>query len=296
MIEGKVRETTNFETTELFVGLAECKVVAINPDSEKYTELTGKELKEDSKATEYLGESKDGNTSLRLDFWLEEVKTKNKFKQTFFLEDKKKENKVEEGDGKVKKFQYKNESNSFSWADDPNNLLDWFKAKEYRVAYVGEEELYGFINNWLGKLDKKTANIDLEWKKLMKGNIKVLTEQINAEFDTTVVVPLTIKTVDKDGETKEYQNVYNKSSLPAYLLKFFRLTDYTKDEERAKLEAKDPKKLDWTNKTLRKFILGMYDSTYGCKDFFVLKDMAKYDPNMNIVSGNKVLQEDDPSY
>jgi hypothetical protein len=28
------------------------------------------ELKEDSKAAEYIGESRDGNTTLRLDVWL----------------------------------------------------------------------------------------------------------------------------------------------------------------------------------------------------------------------------------
>jgi hypothetical protein len=31
-----------------------------------------------------------------------------------------------------------------SWAADPNDLPDWFKASDYRVAKIGEEELYEF--------------------------------------------------------------------------------------------------------------------------------------------------------
>ncbi len=38
-------------------------------------------------SAEYLGESQDGNTTLRVDFWLEESKTKEKFKVTFYLEE-----------------------------------------------------------------------------------------------------------------------------------------------------------------------------------------------------------------
>ena len=73
-ISGERREQKSFDN-QLVVGLAEVKVVAINPDMEEYKEILGIELKEDSKATEYLGESKDGNTTLRVNFWVEDIKT-----------------------------------------------------------------------------------------------------------------------------------------------------------------------------------------------------------------------------
>jgi len=37
-----------------------------------------------------------------------------------------------------------------SWAADENDLAEWFtKGRDYRVAYVGEEDLYNFMRVWL---------------------------------------------------------------------------------------------------------------------------------------------------
>jgi hypothetical protein len=76
MIGGNKREVTegNFEQ-EKVVGIFSAKVVAINPTIEQFKSLLGIELKEDSKATDYLSENKDGNTTLRVDVWLEDVTT-----------------------------------------------------------------------------------------------------------------------------------------------------------------------------------------------------------------------------
>ena len=122
-IGGKKRESTSLEFTKK-VGLFEATVVAINPDLEEYKNRLNIELKEDSKAIEYLGTSNDGNNQLRVDVWLEEVKSKDKFKVTFFLEDKEKQNKD------ATKKQYINSVGVTTWADDPNNLPSWFTARE----------------------------------------------------------------------------------------------------------------------------------------------------------------------
>ena len=87
-IGGKKREQSQVSDFKKSVGLFEATVVAINPDIEEYKEKLGMELKEDSKAVEYLGTSNDGNKTLRVDVWLEDVKNNNKFKATFFLENK----------------------------------------------------------------------------------------------------------------------------------------------------------------------------------------------------------------
>ena len=135
-IGGKKRESQQFDNKEFAkkVGLFEAEVVTINPTTEEYKDILGMELKEDSKATEYLSKNNDGNTILRVDVWLEEVKNKDKFKVTFFLENKEKENKD------ATKKQYINAVGMCSWADDVNNLPTWFSGREYRVAYVGEED------------------------------------------------------------------------------------------------------------------------------------------------------------
>jgi hypothetical protein len=290
-IEGKIREQKDFTKQ---VGIFEAEVICINPTAEEYKEILGIELKEDSKSAEYLGESKENNTYLRLNFWLKNMKTQEIFQSpiSFFLEDKQRKNKEDT------KLQYINAVGGTTWADDPNNLPEWFVGKdhdkEYRVAYVGEEELYDFLRTWLGKLDyrDKGAILRIEWKKLMKGNVKELQDQIGGEYACNVGVLATVVTREnKEGEIKEYQGIYNKAFLPPYAIKNFRLVDYSDKDVIAKISAKKPK----DQKPYEKFVLKVVGE-YGCKDFYILKDLQEYDPSMNIVSTEKVIGTDDPSY
>ncbi len=283
-IGGKRREIKDYTKK---VGLFEAVVIAVNPTEEEYKEVLGLELQEDSKATEYLGESKDGNTYLRVSIWLEEVKTKEKFAVSFFLEDKIRVNKEET------KTQYINAVGACSWADDPNNLPEWFTAREYREANVGEEELYDFLRTWLGNLDYRSAEtvLQLEWKKLMKGNVSDIKDQINGEWCSHIGALATIATREKDDEVKEYQNVYNKAFLPPYALKHFRLVDYNNPDVIAALKLKKPK----DQKAHEKFVLKVIGE-YGCKDFYVLKDLKEYDASENIVASNETISEKGPDY
>lgn len=282
-IGGKKREQTQLPEFTKKVGLFEASVIAINPTLEEYKDLLNIELKEDSKAIEYLGKSNDGNDTLRVDVWLQEVKNKEKFKVTFFLENKEKENKD------ATKKQYINSVGVCSWADDPNNLPSWFTAREYRVAYVGEEELYNFLRTWLGNLDYRDAEttLQLDWKKLMKGNVSDLKNQIDGEWCTNFCPLATIKTVIKDDETKEYQSVYNKAFLPAYSIKQFRLIDFSKPAVIDELRKKKSKDL----KPHERFVLNV-TGEYGCKDYFILKDLKEYDPDDNLVASDNPISSD----
>lgn len=287
-IGGKVRES-QFDDSK-YVGLAEVEVIAINPNIEEYKELLGIELKEDSKAAEYLGESKDGNQTVRIDLWVQRKVKDGKFKKdkiTFFLEDKARENK----DGT--KTQYINTLGSCSWASDPNDLPEWFAKREYRVAYNGEEDLYNCLRTWLGNLDYRDAEtvLQLEWKQLMKGNVRDLKAEIGGEYATKFVALYTVKTVDKDGEVKEYQSIYNKAFLPSYSLKNFRLVDYTKPEVLDGLRRKKSSDL----KPHERFALSV-TGEHGCKDSFILKDIKEYNPEDFLVASNEPLAEDDPGY
>lgn len=282
-ISGKKREVSQFTEIVKKVGLFEAKVIAINPTPEEYKDILGIELKEDSKATEYLGESNDGNTTLRVDVWLEDVKSSEKLKVNFYLEDKEKENKDQT------KKQYINNVGTCSWADDPNNLPKWFADREYRIAFVGEEELYNFLKTWLGELDYRDAEttLQLEWKKVMKGNLKDLKSQIGGEYCTNFVSLATIKTVIKEDDTKEYQSVYNKAFLPSYTMKQFRLIDFSKQEVLSGLRAKKSKDL----KPHERFVLNI-TGEYGCKDFYTFKDLRDYSPEDNLVSSDKPMSDD----
>jgi len=282
-IGGKKRESVQFTETQKKVGLFEGKVIAINPDIEEYKDVLGIELKEDSKAVEYLGKSQDGNTTLRVDVWLEDIKSADKFKVTFFLENKEKENKDQT------KKQYINNVGSCSWADDPNNLPKWFAEREYRVAFSGEEDLYNFLRTWLGELDyrQSATTLELDWKKMMKGNVKDLKDQIDGEWCTNVVALATIKTVIKEDDTKEYQSVFNRAFLPAYTIKQFRLIDFARPEVISGLKAKKSKDL----KPHERFVLNV-TGEYGCRDFYILKDLKDYNAEDNLAASDAVISED----
>lgn len=287
-IGGKKREQSNLPADfTKKVGLFEAEVVAVNPDAEEYKDILGMELKEDSKATEYLGKGQSGNKTLRIDFWLEEVKNKEKFKVTFFLEDAIKENKDHT------KKQYINAVGMCSWADDVNNLQEWFTKREYRPAFIGEEDLYNFLRTWLGNLDLRDAEstLQIEWKKLMNGNVRDLKQLIGGEFVTNVVALATVKSVIKEDETKQYQAVYNKAFLPAYSLKNFRLLDYSSTGEINKLRTKKSKDL----KPHERFVLNV-TGEYGCKDFFTFKDLKDYNADDNLVASDKVIADDDSDF
>lgn len=298
-IGGQRREHTNLPDFVKRIGIFEAKVIAINPAADEYKAVVGYDLKDDSKECEYLSTNEAGNTVLRINVWLEDVKTSerehpDRYKVTFFLENKERENKD------MTKKQYINSIGSCTWADDVNNLQEWFVARPYRVAYNGEEDLYNFVRTWLSELDYKNAEtvLQIEWKKLMKGNVKDLKDQIDGEFCTDKdgnVIPFgalaAINTKEKDGEIKEYQSVYNKAFLPKYAMKNFRLIDYSNPKIIEGIKAKKPK----DQKAHEKFVLNV-TGEYGCKDFYILKDIKDYDPNDNLVASDKVMTEDGDDY
>ena len=287
-IGGKKRENTGGGDFSKKVGLFEANVIAINPTAEEFKDILGMELKEDSKATEYLGETRDGNNYLRIDVWLQKVNSDDKFKTSFFLEDKERENK----DGTKK--QYINSIGMCSWAADENDLAEWFtKDRDYRVAYVGEEDFYNFMRTWLADLDYRDAEtvLQLEWKKLMRGNVKDIKDQIDGEWSKSVVALATVIVKERDGEAKEYQGIYNKAFLGGYSLKQFRLVDYGSAKVQADLKNKKPRDL----KAHEKFVLNVVGE-YGCKDYYILKDIQDYNPDDNLVASDAFISDDGDDY
>jgi hypothetical protein len=289
-IGGKKRENTGSGDSVRRVGLFEANVIAINPTIEEYKDKLGIELKEDSKAAEYLGETKDGNTYVRIDVWLKDVKDESSqpFKTSFFLEDKERENKDQT------KKQYINSIGMCSWAGDENDLAEWFtKGRDFRIAYTGEEDLYNFMRTWLADLDYRDAEtvLQLEWKKLMRGNIKDLKDQIDGEWSKSVVALATVIVKERDGESKEYQGVYNKAFLGGYALKQFRLVDYGDRRVQEGLKNKKPKDL----KAHEKFVVNVIGE-YGCKDYYTLKDLQNYNADDNLVASDAFISEDGDDY
>jgi hypothetical protein len=286
-IGGKKRTNDTFEKV-LKTGLLEANVIAINPTLEEFKDVLGMDLKEDSKAAEYLGETKDGNNYLRVDVWLQKVNSDDKFKVSFFLEDKERENK----DGT--KHQYINSVGQCSWAADENDLAEWFtKGRDFRIAYTGEEDLYNFMRIWLAELNYRDAEtvLQLEWKKLMRGNVKDLRDQIGGEWCGTIGALATVIVKERDGESKEYQGIYNKAFLYGASVKQFRLVDYGNKKTQEALKNKKPRDL----KNHEKFVVNVIGE-YGCKDYYTFKDIQDYNPDDNLVASDAYISDDGDDY
>jgi hypothetical protein len=145
----------------------------------------------------------------------------------------------------------------------------------------------------MGNLDLRDAEstLQIEWSKLMKGNVKDLKSQVGGEYATNVIALAAIKTVEKEDGPKEYQTIYNKAFLPAYALKNFRLLDYSASDNLKAIRAKKSKDL----KPHERFVINV-TGEYGCKDFYTLKDLRDYNSDDNLVASDKVIAEDDSDY
>ena len=292
-IKGKVKEQT-----EIFgkkIGMVEVEVISINPTEEEYKEVLGIELKEDSKATNYLGESNDGNNYLRVDFWLStlvpEDETPMKFKVSFFLEDKNRTNK--DGD----KQQFINDIGVCSWGEDDSNLPSWFTERNYRNAYSGEEDFYAFLRTWLGGLDYRDPDteLNLSWKDLMKNKLDDLRELIKGDYAVSFLAMATVTVKGEGEDLKEYQGIYSKGFLPSFTLKHFVNIDYSNPEILARIQAKS-KDL----KSHERFIKNV-TGEYGCKDIYTFEPLKDYVAEEYLVStdeaaGGMGVSNDDAEY
>jgi hypothetical protein len=290
-IGGKKRETKEFVDFQKKVGVFEAEVVAVNPDKEELEKLLDRTFEED-KEIEYLGE-KEGVSTVRIGFYLKEVKTGEIYNVSFFLENRTRTNKDET------KFQFINSVGQTSWAAEEDDLGEWFtKDRDVRKAKVGEEELYNFLRNWLSKLDFRDADavLSLDSKKLFKGNVKDIADQVGSEFTSTVVALATVKTKEVDGEVKSMQVINNKNFLPGYNIKFFNKKFTQKDADRIagilKGDDKDAKK---KVKAYERFIASVMDSEYPVKQFYgtSLTALHDYDEAENPTTSEAVVQEDD---
>jgi hypothetical protein len=240
-------------------------------------------LKEDSKATEYLGVGSDGTSKIRIDVWLQDVKGGDKFKAVFWLEDTKKQNK-----DKTKK-QYINNIGITSWAADEENLPTWFVKRDYRVAYTGEAELMEFFRNWLAGIDfmADSAELMLEWRKVIAGNLKEWKDEIGGKYTKTVGVLATIKTVEKEDGPVSYQSIYSKAFFPGFAIKQMRQVDFNNQDIIRQLKFKPNKEL----KAYERFVLNVVGE-YGCKEYYTFKDLHDYDPASNLVESNAFISDD----
>lgn len=281
-ISGAKRESLETKEYAKKVGLFEGKVIAINPDAEWYNDELGMQLKEDSKATVYLGVTDDGTKTLRVDVWLQDIKSGDKLKVVFYLKDKP----VISKSGKT---QFITDQCSTTYADSEDYLPTWFTKRDYHVCREGEAELCSFLATWtnINFYEDQDAQILLEWKDLMKGNVSELRDQIEACEKQTVVALATVKVVETAEGVKEYQSVFNKAFMPGYGLRQIRQINVNKDYI-TRIGKKLPKEL----KVYDRFILKVAGD-YGCKEFYSFDELKVYNAADNFAASDKVIADDD---
>lgn len=285
-ISGNKQEAGNYEK---YVGFYQAKVLKVNPNKDELNELLGTDKIEEEIV--YTGEKEDdGNTinTAKIDVWTEDVKTGKKFPLRFYIMDK------EVSSERTGKVEWINSVGASTWAAEESDLPNYFTnftkkdseesmgTKSVRKALVGEDKLYKFLRSWIA-LDyfHPDTKLVIGKEKLMKGDMSDLNKLITTDIAGTVILEATVHVAEKDGEMKEYQNIYNNAFLPGSYLKWLRGTNLE--------SATKPKMVD-------NFIKDITDAEYGCKDFYFLGDLKVYDKTDNMAVGNSVLTEEAGDY
>lgn len=191
--KGNSSDTPVVQETKLYTGLANLKVVAINPTKAQLEEL-GYKPQNDPVYT-----SKEGDVrKVRIDLYLANSEKKIRAKVAFFLEDKLRANKDNS------KAEWINKFGRVAWGtpEAAPTELKWFDHTTAVRSRIGEADLHGFLINWLNVSPTDEARLET-LDSILNGNVAELRALLKAYPDNEVKVLLTVK----DGK---YQSVYSK--------------------------------------------------------------------------------------
>lgn len=191
-------ETKFFSESVLYTGIANVKVLAINPDLSQLQEI-GYNFKSEPV---YLSENDEGIKKVRIDVYVGNEKVKTKL--VFFLENK---------DNKSKKSGASEYTNSFaqnSWGQTAadctskvgKNGKPFFKDDGVRVAKTGEVGLYQFLADWLNINPDDSIMLD-KFQALFQGDYKELQLLVKSAKDNTFWTLLSVN-------SGKYQNALSQ--------------------------------------------------------------------------------------
>ena len=239
MAFGKAQESKEAAEIKRFTGVGSVFVVGVNPNKSELEKLYDRELDKDP---EYITE-KDGVTSARIDFIVKtdttakcnngiELLTKVSMfirKEYRFNKDKTKVQVIDKygRTAWVTKEQAKNHEIPVYSNGKPANI-----DKDYRPAYVGEEDITNFLKLFLGipNVEKWVKNEETGRREVVglvdnpedcecrleniedyfKGKFNEIKDAINLMPNNKVKVLFGVRTTD---EGKQYQDVYTRKFL-----------------------------------------------------------------------------------
>lgn len=255
----RVDESTGNGNSFLKYGIAEFKVIGINPNLKELNALLGREAKEDQKEPEYLSE-KDGKDRAKIVFWIQEVLTGWKTKLEFEITNEEAVTKngnpiwvnVVGENAKVAKENLQKWFMEFYKSKDDKTVIG---EKNFRKAKVGEAPIYEFMRAWLNR--KTSTNVRMDWwnpecnilldiKRIFRGDISEIKNLWKAEegmnMTDSVVLAVYVDSYEKDNELKYAQKVWPYKIVAGYNMKKFNVClqtdswDSSKDTKKYKDE------------------------------------------------------------
>lgn len=283
--EEKVRPaSTGTGNFPKYSGYFEGTVVGINPTAEEYFDIYQREATE--KSLNYLETEPDGTAKCNVVVHIQDVKTKNIFQIWFKLRDVKKI-------AKTGSKYFINTIGDSACASSEDTLNQYFlkDGRDYRQAYDGEIEFVHFLKTWLGKLDfkKEEAVLQLDWKKVISGNLKEWKDLIGHEWTITVGALAAISVYDSPDGPRSSQKIFNKAFFPGYSIRNLRMVDLTNTTVLAGIANK---KGPWP---WEKFVKNVISESGGCRWIYEFKELSLYDPE-NSPENGKVISTDGADY
>jgi hypothetical protein len=246
-------ETTEGAAMRRYIGVASVGVLAVNPSKAELEKLYGTTL---DKEPEYLGVGKVGEEEkpqIRLDFIVHTDPEKNNgidmtSKISFFL---KKEYRFNKNKTKVQVIDKYGECAWPTIEEAKNKTIPQYASgpanidADYRPAYIGEEELTGFLKAYLNVparqyKNSKTGEIitienpaDAEARldrvaSYFDGDISELKSVVTLQPNNRVKVVFGVKTAENN---KMYQDVYTQRILKNYTSDFSKIDAEIKDRQ-----------------------------------------------------------------
>jgi len=212
-------KTSTVPQQKRHVGLTNVRVRAINPTRSQLNKLYGKEDSEDDREFIYKTADRQGSDRIRLNIWLYSEDLDKYVMHTIGIVNRPKTS----SDGT--KFQYINSTCNTTWVEKEEDLPEWFThftdkegnktaKKDYRVAFIGEEELAIFLRSWLKmKWFHSETYVMPSIESLMNEDYSELQDLIDSPYDKGFTALLGVR-VDQNDNEKDYQSIYGKSFLP----------------------------------------------------------------------------------
>lgn len=227
----KIGEKSQEGSFKMYKGMAAFNIVAVNPNKEELSKITGRNIENEP---EYLTKNDEGKTQMRVVFYGKTDLT-NEMNNgidmlvpiSFMLVD---EPKVGASSGKT---QIIDKYGRTAWATPQelaNKAIPQYSngpaniCADYRPAFSGEEFLVNFLQEWLNipnpaiykdkqwimKEDPSASEVSLNKDALFKGNVQEFEGLVEAAKLYAVKAAVGIKTTDTEKGTRQYQTVFNR--------------------------------------------------------------------------------------